>query len=285
VAADSEEDSERRADALRLLAMADPEPFRALLEDLVKPGAPEAIQAAAVEALGRIQDDSIGGWVLAKWRELPPAARAEGGDILVRDDKNVVALIEDLEQGTIQPWMLTARHRHRLIMLPDPKLRVRARASLTSGELDRQAVVERYQAALEKEGDAGRGRAVFEQACAKCHALDGKGKEVGPDLATVRSRPAALILEDILMPNRSITQTYEAYVVETRDGRNIDGVIGPQGPAFITLRRENGEEDLIQRQDIQSMYATNLSAMPGDLENQVSVDEMADLLRYIKSAP
>jgi hypothetical protein len=29
---------------------------------------------------------------------------------------------------------------------------------------------------------------------------------------------------------------------------------------------------------------TNLSAMPGDVEKQVTVDQMADLLEYLKSA-
>jgi hypothetical protein len=31
------------------------------------------------------------------------------------------------------------------------------------------------------------------------------------------------------------------------------------------------------------MYATNLSAMPADLEKQIDVQQMADLLEFIKS--
>ena len=30
------------------------------------------------------------------------------------------------------------------------------------------------------------------------------------------------------------------------------------------------------------MYATNLSAMPGDMEKQITVREMGDLLAYLK---
>ena len=33
----------------------------------------------------------------------------------------------------------------------------------------------------------------------------------------------------------------------------------------------------LKRQDIKNMYATNLSAMPGDLEKQVNVQQMRDL--------
>jgi putative heme-binding domain-containing protein len=180
--------------------------------------------------------------------------------------------------------MLGSRYRSRLIMHKDPALRERARKLLTEPEQDRKPVVDRYQAALDREGDAARGKVVFERVCSKCHRLAGEGKEVGPDLATVQGRPASLLLADILIPNKAISQTYESYVIETVDGRVLDGVIGPQSPTFVTLRRENGEEDVVQRKDIKSMRATSLSAMPGDLEKQVSETEMVDLIRYIKTA-
>ena len=51
----------------------------------------------------------------------------------------------------------------------------------------------------------------------------------------------------------------------------------------MTLRHEDGKQDVIQRQDIKNMYVTKLSAMPGDLEKQVSVQQMADLLEYLKT--
>jgi putative heme-binding domain-containing protein len=60
-------------------------------------------------------------------------------------------------------------------------------------------------------------------------------------------------------------------------------VIGQQTPTTITLKHEDGKEDVIQRKDIKNMYVTNLSAMPGDLEKQVSQPQMADLLEYLKT--
>lgn len=59
--------------------------------------------------------------------------------------------------------------------------------------------------------------------------------------------------------------------------------MGPQGPGFITLRREQGDEDVVQRQHVKSMYASNISAMPSDIEAQVNIDQMSDLLKFIKS--
>jgi putative heme-binding domain-containing protein len=116
------------------------------------------------------------------------------------------------------------------------------------------------------------------------HKLNGVGHDVGPDLATVRKRPPRLILPDIIMPNKSIAQGYESYVIETKSSGILDGVLGPQSPTTITLRHEDGKEDVIRREDILAMRVSNLSAMPADVEKQVSVADMADLLQYIKSA-
>jgi putative heme-binding domain-containing protein len=84
------------------------------------------------------------------------------------------------------------------------------------------------------------------------------------------------------MPSKAIAQGYEAYVVETVSGSTIDGVIGAQTPTSVALRHEDGKEDVIQRKDIKQMYVTNLSAMPGDLEKQIDIQQMADVLEYVK---
>ena len=86
------------------------------------------------------------------------------------------------------------------------------------------------------------------------------------------------------MPSKTIAQNYESYVVETRSNGIIEGVMGPQTPTAITIRHEEGKEDVIRRDDIKEMRITNLSAMPADLDKQVSVDQMADLLKFLKTA-
>jgi putative heme-binding domain-containing protein len=201
------------------------------------------------------------------------------------DSERPKLLLEAIKADTVQPWMLAFRHRRQLIMSTDPALREEARSLLEEKAGEREKVLARYEAALEKNGDPERGRAVFERVCSKCHKLNGFGHEVGPDLATIRNRPAQLILPDIIMPNRSIAQGYELYVVETKSGAIVDGVMGPQTPTTITIRHEGGVEDVIQREDIKEMRVTNLSAMPPDLDKQVTIDQMADLLKFLKTAP
>jgi putative heme-binding domain-containing protein len=192
-------------------------------------------------------------------------------------------LLEAIDKGEVQAWSLPLRQRVQMQMHRDPALRERARALLAAKAGDREEVVKRYQAVLDRtDGDASRGRTIFHNACSKCHRFQGTGAEVGPDLATVRNRARGSLLSDILIPSQSIAQTYEAYVVETVSGRTLEGVIGEQTPTTLTLVHEQGEKDVIPRSEIRQMYVSNLSAMPEDVDKEVSPEQMADLIAYLK---
>jgi putative heme-binding domain-containing protein len=282
-AGDDKGNADLRADSIELLALSDAPAHKQFFQSLIDARQPEVVQEAAVRAYGRIPGNDIGSFLLGKWRVLTAAVRSDAADAMYRDPGRVHMLVAALKDGDIQPWTLSFRHRIRLIMNPDPSIRAIARPLLEQTPKDREAVVKRYEAALDKKGDAVKGEQTFRSICAKCHRLDGYGTEVGPDLGTVRNQPKQFFLTNILIPSLSIAQGYESYVVETNSGGNYDGVIGPQTPTTITLRHENGKEDIIQRQDIKNMYVTNLSAMPPDLEKQITVDQMADLLAYLKS--
>ena len=224
-------------------------------------------------------------FLLAKWRELPSQARNAAGDILAQDDESLALVLNRIEQGDVEPWTVRGQLRRRLIMHGDAPLREQARLLITRPPEQRRQVLAKYRAALDQQGDSEAGRQVFERACSKCHVVDGLGKDVGPDLATVRTRPAEFILNDILLPNQSIEPQYESYIVETNAGRILEGVLGPPSPTVVTLRREGGEQDIISRTDIRGMRSAQLSAMPEDLENQITVEEMAHLIRFIQAPP
>jgi putative heme-binding domain-containing protein len=273
-----------RADALGFLALSDPTAHEALFKRLMDPKQPEPVQAAAARALGSIEGTDVGAFFVAHWRAMTPAVRAEAADAMFLDPGRPQLLLAAIKDNVVQPWTLAFRHKRQLLMSRDPALRESARALLEERAGEREKVLQRYEAAVQMNGDPGRGRQVFERVCAKCHKFNGIGHEVGPDLATIRNRPPQLILPDIIMPNRSIAQNYESYVIETRSGAAVEGVIGPQTPNTITVRHEEGKEDVVQRSDITNMYVTNLSAMPEDIDKQVSVDQMADLLKFLKSA-
>lgn len=109
------------------------------------------------------------------------------------------------------------------------------------------------------------------------------GSAVGPDLLSVVIRNKEVLMTDILVPNRRVEAGYEEYLVETVDGRTITGVVGAETPDSLTLRRAKGEQDVIRRDQIKALRSLSVSGMPADLENQINVEQMADLLAYLKS--
>ncbi len=283
-AKDPQANPDLRADSIGLLALANAESRAELFKSLMDPHQPEPVQVAAIRAYGRLRGEAPAKYLLEHWRDYTPAGRSVAADALVIDAARQKLLLAALKSGDVQPWMLSFRQKNRFIMNPDPAVRAEARPILEQTPKDREAVVKKYQAALDMKGDANDGKHIFETVCSKCHRFNGVGHDVGPDLGTVRNQPKQALLTDILIPSKSIAQGYESYVVETVEGGNYDGVIGPQTPSTITLKHEDGKEDVIQRRDIKTMYATNLSAMPADLEKQITVKQMAGLLEFLKSA-
>ena len=280
-AADGTQDPAARADAVGLLALAGPERQVALLQGLVDPREPEAVQVAAVKALGRVPGEAVGTFLLARWRALTPAVRGEAAEALLRDPGRTKLLLAALKDGSVAGWTLGFWHKRDLLMHDDPAVRAEAHALLEEKPGEREQVLKRYEAALDGPADAVRGEQVFRNVCAKCHRFQGLGAEVGPDLGTVRNRPASLLLKDVLMPSLQVAQGYEAYVVERASGGIEQGVLAGQTPTSIVLHREGGLEVVIPRADVRRMYVSQLSAMPADLEQQVSEAQMADLLQYL----
>ena len=282
VATTTGSDESRRADEIGLLALDRATDRTAMLQALVDPREPEAVQSAAIKALGQRPGRPIGTFLLAKWPQLTPAARSDAAGALLGDESRTWLLVDAIKSGAVQPWTLNFNQKRRLIMNRNEEIRAAARALLEEDPRHRGQTVKRYAAALDMAGDAARGEQVFGKACAACHAIGGKGDELGPDLATVRHRPPLLLLADILLPSQSIAQKYETYVVERTSGTSESGVLATQTPTSITLRQGSAQQVTIPRGDIRRMSVSPQSAMPADLDRLITPEQMADLLAFLR---
>ena len=143
-------------------------------------------------------------------------------------------------------------------------------------------MIARYRKAIDnlpKPGDPIRGRTVFETNCIACHRFQGKGAAIGPEIATVRERTGAALLEQILDPSREVNPAYLSYVAETVTGTLHVGSILAESDASITLQRADGEsitadalnDVVLQRYEtgrmvdmITSVDGTHLNTQSGD---------------------
>jgi putative heme-binding domain-containing protein len=200
-------------------------------------------------------------------------------------ENRLPGLLDALESGSVRPSALSAAHRLRLTENRDATIRDRARKLLAgSTRSSRDEVLARYRKALSGPRDAGRGRAVFDRECAKCHKLEDRGYEVGPDLSSVKTRADETLVADVLDPAREITVGYQNYTVLTEDGRIFTGVLAAETATSITLGKEEGVRQTILRREIDEMEASPLSMMPEELEKQVKPQEVVDLIAYLREA-
>ena len=272
-----------RADSVRLLALLDGESRFDLLAGLLDPREPEAVQVAAVRALGQADSGKVGTLLISEWREMTTDVRLGAAATLLAKPETVELLVTAIENEDVPFWTINQRHKSRLVMHADPSIRARVHDVMRKLDSRRLAVLERYEAALGVAGDPIQGAAVFEKNCGKCHEIEGADAGFGPDLGPVRHRSRQELLADIMLPSRAIADNYQLYVVELNNGTLQEGVVASRTPVSVTLRREDGSEAAIPRENIRGMFVSSVSGMPEGLEEEISVAEMADLLSFLTS--
>jgi len=169
---------------------------------------------------------------------------------------------------------------------PEPDLRKRAQTLLAGRAApDRQKVIDDYRSVLDLKADPVKGKLVFKNVCSTCHRLEDVGTEVGPDLrAALGNKTPEGLLVDILDPSREVDPRYVNYIVSTKAGRILTGIIVGEGASSITLRRAQKEEDVILLKEIEEkdgLIATSKSLMPDELEKQLPKQDLADLIGYL----
>src|SRR6185369_11688313 len=188
-----------------------------------------------------------------------------------------------IERGEIPASGLDSARRNQLMKHRDESIRLRAEALFKNMEAgDRMKVYQDYKSVLALRANPANGRAVFKTHCASCHRLDREGVPIGPDLFGIRNQPKEAILLHVIVPEYEIAPNFTNYNLETKDGRTLSGLIGSETGASITLRRALGEEEIISRNNLESISASALSLMPQELEKNMSRQDLADLIAYLK---
>jgi putative heme-binding domain-containing protein len=161
-------------------------------------------------------------------------------------------------------------------------IKQRAAKLFANASADRDAVIKQYEPALGKNVDPKRGRAVFEKQCVTCHRVDNLGVNVGPDISDTYNKTPAVLLLSILDPNRAVDNNSFAYTVTTADGKTLTGLLAAENSSSITLRQPEGKNETILRSDIEELRSTGLSLMPVGFEKNITPEQMADLIAFLK---
>jgi putative membrane-bound dehydrogenase-like protein len=281
-AADSQAPLDARVVAIRLLTFDDFDRASAALASLLEAKQPQEVQLAAIAAMGSFAEPGTAPLLLAKWRTGTPAVRSEIVLAMLGGRGRLLPLLQAIQNGLIPANQVPFARRAVLLRSTDAQVKELATKLFTdAAPVQRKAVIAKYQAALSMKGDASRGKKVFETACATCHRAGDLGKDVGPNLATIRQWNPEQVLSNILDPNREVAPNFIGYTVETKDGRTLDGIITGESASNLTLKRAEGVTETVLRRDIEQLSGSGLSLMPEGLEAAITVEQMADLIAFL----
>jgi quinoprotein glucose dehydrogenase len=255
-----------RIEGRRLLAKLDPAQAIPALEASLKGGSTSERQGA-FETLGAMEASGAGE-VLLSWLD---RLRENGVDPAVE--------LDCLEAA--RRWSA-----------PRPGAGEEARARLREGLARREAALAGKDPAAGRPeclegGDASRGRKIFHQKtevnCLRCHKAEGKGGEVGPDLAGIGGRQKRdYLLESMLAPDRQIAKGFETVVLLLKDGRVETGVLKEEDSRELRIALAEGKVLAVPVSTIRSRER-GPSAMPADVIRFLTDRDLRDLVEYLAS--
>ncbi|MCA9065935.1 MAG: c-type cytochrome, partial [Planctomycetaceae bacterium] len=246
---------------------------------------PPAVQRAAIAVLGTFSDEGIASILLERLSGLSPAAATDARDALLSRPAWTLQLLKAWSNQSIPGTMLTLTDLQRLALSKDDTIRSMATQLISAAAASpREDVIAEYQSALVRPGNIEQGKALFVKHCSICHKVGDLGNEVGPNLATMKSRGAAAVLTNVLDPNREVNPAWKDYVALTVHGTSHNGIIASESATNIVLRRAEGKQDDLQRSEIDELRDTGRSLMPEGLEKQISIQDMADLIGWLMQA-
>ena len=283
VATDPAAPEDARAGAVRLLGTTTFAQNGPALLPMLDVGTAQSMQLAAVSALDEFPDPKVGDELVKRFATFSPEVRAAALSALLKRPDRATALLQAIANGKLHAIDVPSAQAAFLRKHPNSQVRLLAQKVLAPAGRGRDEVIRAFQPALDLDGNAQRGHAIYLQRCSPCHSLGGEGFSVGPDLTTVRNDGKAKTLVNICDPNREVAANYVAYLVETKSGESLVGIVTDTASG-VTVRQPFGKDTVVLRSDIKRIESQHISLMPEGVEDGMKPQDMADLLEFVFTA-
>ncbi|HYG76626.1 MAG TPA: PVC-type heme-binding CxxCH protein [Planctomycetota bacterium] len=288
IVADEKSSKAQRIDFIRTLADLNVKESAPTLLAVAEKTAESAVQAQALTALQRFDDPAIAARVVELLPKLPEkdGVRAAALTLLSGRPSAALAFLQAIDSGKLSARSIPLDMIRQMKLHTDERLTPllekhfgRVQAATAAEKLKE---IERISALISAApGKAAEGKAVFTATCAKCHALFGEGSAIGPDLTGYERTNAMYWIENIVDPNAAIREEYTNFVVKTKDGRILTGLIAEQDNKTVTLKSPDGPPTKVAREDIEKLKASPQSLMPEDQLSPLTEQQIRDLFAYL----
>ena len=143
----------------------------------------------------------------------------------------------------------------------------------------------------ETAGNSGRGRELFfdvtdDMNCAVCHRIDGKGAKIGFDLDRIAENTPRRIFRDIVLPNQRVEEAGRLFSLVLKDGEEARVLTVGESPTRLRVFDVSSFPPVtrsVRKEEIRFMTATERSAMPDSYARRYTLQQLLDLVTFIKS--
>jgi putative heme-binding domain-containing protein len=139
--------------------------------------------------------------------------------------------------------------------------------------------------AFKTSGDIAKGKAMFtQQSCLACHTFANGQTPKGPHLVDIGKRyKKNELIESILKPSAKIAQGFDTYSIIMNDGKIFTGFVTTESAVEVKLKQTTGVALTIKKSEIDERVKQKLSMMPIGLANNLTPEQVADLVAYLQS--
>jgi uncharacterized protein len=255
----------------QILCMLTPQTPLPLLEGL--------LQAAAEDSSTAFAEDLI-----ALYETLSPQGRSAVLNQMFRQPESTTALLDAFADKRISPGALSLEQIAALRGHAVEAIRARATKLLADADAspdpERQKVLTDLLPVAEVAGNATHGKELFTKHCAVCHMHGGMGETIAPDLTGMFVHPKKDILSNIIDPSKDVESNFRTYSVIS-NGLSFNGMFAGESRTTLTIIDSAGKRTVIQRHEVDEIYASNKSLMPDGFENILSRGDLSNVLEFL----
>lgn len=142
--------------------------------------------------------------------------------------------------------------------------------------------------AMSKTGNVAKGEALFNDekraGCIRCHQVNHKGGNVGPDLSSIgATKDRKYLIDAVLEPSKEMAQGFQPMKITYTSGKVAFGVILNESVEGFELATAEAKRESIKNADVKSKVPVTQSVMPEGLADSYTREEFLDLITYVSS--
>lgn len=130
-----------------------------------------------------------------------------------------------------------------------------------------------------------RGKPLVAKHCLNCHTLFSDGAKIGPELTAVDRKNLDVLIQNVVDPSGVIREGFQQYLVATKDGRVLSGLLTENNAEKLTVLDAKGVRTPLRAQEVEDVTRADASLMPERILDALSDQDVRDIFAYLRSEP